>query len=95
MPQQHAHRAAADHRGALPVEQFDRLVGEEAFGVVGVELEDRGAEVHLAEGVLQMLAHLAIHGRGELFASLGAQLGDPAHQRRARWATVAVLDQSR
>ena len=78
--QQHADRTAPDQRGALAVEQLDRLVGEELLGVVGVVLVDRRAEVDLALGLVDRLAHLAVDDLGELFFALGVQLGDLADQ---------------
>ena len=80
-PEQHADRAAPDQRDALTVEQFDRLVGEELLGVVGVVLVDRRAEVDLAERLVERLAHLAVDDLGELVASLGVQPGDLPDQR--------------
>ena len=57
--------------------------------VVGVVLVDRGAEVDLAERLLDRLAHLAHDDLGEPLALLGVQLADAADERRAlldrRW----------
>jgi hypothetical protein len=78
--QQHADRTAADHRAALAAEQFDRFVGEELRGVVGVELIDRSAEFHLADRLVQRLAHLALDDRGQLVLAFLVQLGDATDQ---------------
>ena len=80
-PQQDAERRPPDHRVALSVEQRDRLVGQQILGVVGVVLVDRGAELDLADGVLDRLAHLADDDLGELALALGVQLRDPSDQR--------------
>ena len=82
-PEQDAERAAADERRAVAVEQLDRLVGQQLRRVVGVVLVDRGAEVDLAERLLDRLAHLAHDDLGEPLALLGVQLADAADERRA------------
>ena len=82
-PEQQADRAAAHERRALAVEQLDRLVGHDLRRVVGVVLVDRGAEVDLAEGLLDRLAHLARDDLRELLAALGVQLRDAGDDLRA------------
>ena len=67
----------------LAVDQFDRLVGQELLGVVGVVPVDCGAEVHFALRLVQRFAHLALDDLGEFLAALGVQLGDLADQRGA------------
>ena len=81
-PEEQADRAPADERRALALEQVDRLVGQQLHRVVGVVLVDRGAEVDLAEGLLDRLAHLARDDLRELLAALGVQLGDPGDDLR-------------
>ena len=80
-PQQHAQRAAPDDRRALTGEQRDRLVLQQLGRVVGVVAVDVGAEVHLAEGLVDGLAHLAHDDRGKLLAALAVQLADAADDR--------------
>ena len=82
-PQQDALGAAADDRRAVAVEQLDLLVGQQLGRVVGVVLVDRGAEVELAQRLLDRLAHLAHDDVGEPLALLGVELADAAHERRA------------
>jgi hypothetical protein len=79
-PEDHAERATAYDGPALALEQRDLLVGQELLTVVGVVGVDRRAEVHLAEGVVHRLAHLAVHRLGELLPALGVQLGDAAYE---------------
>ena len=86
-PEQRPERAAPHHRGALALEELDRLLGHEPLGVVGVVLVDGGAEVDLAERVLVGLAHLPLDDLGELLTTLGVQLG-ALRTSSARSATV-------
>ena len=78
--EQHADRAAPNERRALAVEKVDGLVGEELLGVVGVVLVDRPAELGLALGLVDRLAHLAVDDLRELFLALIVQLADLADQ---------------
>jgi hypothetical protein len=82
-PEQGAVRAAADVGRAVAVEQLDLLVGQQLGRVVGVVLVDRGAEVELAERLLDGLAHLAHDDLGEPLALLGVDLADAADELRA------------
>ena len=82
-PEQDADRAAAHERRALAVEEVDRLVGEQLLGVVGVELVDRGAELDLADRLLDRLAHLAHDDLAEPVLLLVVQLGHAPDQLRA------------
>src|SRR4051794_9905034 len=82
-PEEHPVGAAADHRAALAAEQFDRLIGHQVLGVVGVEAVDFRREVDLHQGLLDRLAHLADDDFGQLPAALGVQFADLAHQRGA------------
>jgi hypothetical protein len=80
-PEQRAHRGLANQGRALPSQQCDGLVGEEVLRVVGVVAIDRVAEVDLAEGLLDRLAHLPHRDLGKLLPALSVQLGDPLDQR--------------
>ena len=82
-PEQDADGAPADECRSLAVRQRDRLVGEEARGLRRVVLVDRGAEVHLAERLLDGLAHLPHDDVRELLAALHMQLADTPNERRA------------
>src|SRR5262249_46893796 len=59
------------------------LVGEQLGRVVGVEVVDRDAEVDLAEGLLDGLAHLADDDLAEVLTALGVQLADAPDERGA------------
>ena len=76
-PEQDAEGRAADQRGAVALEQVDRLVGEQLLGVVGVEVVDRLAELDLALGLLDRLAHLAHDDVRELVRAVGVEPARP------------------
>ena len=87
--EQHAHRAAAHEGRALSVGELDRLVREQRLRVVGVERVDVDAEVDLAHGLLDRLAHLADDDLAEPLALLAVDLahapqkpGALLHRRR-------------
>ena len=75
--------AAAHQRGALALQQVDRLIGQQLLGVVGVVLVDSGREVDLAQRLLDRLAHLADDDLGQLLALGGVDLGHLADHRCA------------
>ena len=82
-PEQDADGAPPDERRPVTVRQRDRLVGEQARRLGRVVLVDRGAEVDLAERLLDGLPHLAHDDLRELLAALRVQLADAPNQRRA------------
>ena len=79
-PEEDTERTAAHDGRSLAVEQRDRLVRRERFGVVGVEVVDGGAELDLADGLGDRLAHLTDDDLGEVLDPLGVQLADPTHE---------------
>ncbi len=62
---------------------LDRLLGEEALGVLGVVVADPGALLDLGLGLDDRLAHLAGHQLGQLALAPAQQGGGPGQTPRA------------
>jgi hypothetical protein len=79
--QQYPERGGGDHgRAALDLQ---RLVGELAWPLLAVVLQDPGREVDLGAAVRDQLAHLESDQVRELLAALAHQPGGVGHPRRA------------
>src|SRR5207244_6244043 len=75
VPRHHAeYRADGPVLDPCGVVAGQRFVGEEAGAVVGVVVEDGGAELGLADGLRGPLAHLLGDQRGQVGGALGEQL---------------------
>ena len=75
-PEQRADRQLL-HDGLAAGERLDRLVRGEGRALVGEVVEDLAAELRLADGLAQRLAHLAGGDRAQLVLALHEELGDP------------------